>query len=106
MSRSSSPKRRRQTKEAIANASPAQVGHCEATGKHQYPSKSQAKAALKRINRERRASQTKTRPETRVYVCPHCGGWHTTSQPIRPDPSTPRTAVAPHVPQLKERGGR
>ena len=29
------------------------------------------------------ARGVKGRDETRVYRCPHCHGWHTTSQPKR-----------------------
>ncbi len=79
MSRSNSSKRRRGTKESLANSVPPSSGYCEATGKLKYSSKSQAKDQLKRVNREQ--SQKANREiQTRVYLCGKCRCWHTTSQ--------------------------
>lgn len=48
---------------------------CVETGKVMYPSKAQAKRALKRVNR-----MEQRRPHGGIYTCPFCGAFHTTSQ--------------------------
>lgn len=55
------------------------VGYCS-RGKRQYASRSKAKVALKAINiRRERFVSTHGSLEARVYECPFCGFWHTTS---------------------------
>jgi hypothetical protein len=81
MSRSSSPKRRRSTKEADRNANPASSGYCDRTDKLKYGSRSQAKSQVKRVKREQSRKSNK-RLQTRVYECGFCHSWHTTSQAL------------------------
>ncbi len=82
MSRSNSPRRRRFHPDKAAHHADGLVGRCALSGKRSYPTKAQAKAAVKRVNR---ALRGRDRPadrgfETGVYQC-ECGAWHTTSAP-------------------------
>lgn len=77
MSRSNSPKRRREVQPR--GVLPPDL-YCPSTGKRAYRSRTRAKRKLKEVNASRRKSPHETRPETGVYECPHCGMWHLTSQ--------------------------
>jgi hypothetical protein len=46
--------------------------------KVRYPTGAVAKAALRTI---RRKGDRAGKKPTRVYACPHCHGWHLTSEP-------------------------
>jgi hypothetical protein len=64
---------------------------CPVTGKKRYRSREQAQQSLIIAARARVTSialgRSTNRNEVRTYQCPHaaCGGWHTTSQPLRDD---------------------
>jgi rubrerythrin len=81
VSRSNSPKRKRREKPR-ETATPA-VGFCGPRHKRMYATKSQAKKALRIVNRHRLTSHDaadRAKLEQRVYECPECGFWHLTSQ--------------------------
>ena len=46
--------------------------------KVRYPSSGMAEWALQMI---RRRGARRTKKPTRTYLCPHCKGWHLTSEP-------------------------
>lgn len=48
--------------------------------KFRYPGEREAKNALRRLHRQSRGNRGKRHhKECRVYHCPHCNGWHLTS---------------------------
>ena len=51
--------------------------------KIRYRTAAGARLALWRIWVARYLRGRRHRHERRVYACPHCGGWHLTSQPKR-----------------------
>ncbi len=58
------------------------IGRCLESGKQQYASRSQAKRAMKIINKRRESAGVDHR-ERGAYECPSCGYWHLTSQESR-----------------------
>ncbi|MGH2940336.1 MAG: hypothetical protein ACRDPE_19695 [Solirubrobacterales bacterium] len=53
---------------------PAKFQRCKATGKRRYSNRPAAVMAMASFSRE------ETFKGQRVYRCPHCGGFHTTSR--------------------------
>jgi hypothetical protein len=78
MSKSTSPKRRRNPPERKGQN--VQVICRESGGKHGFRRKKQA---LTKLNRLKVSDFGGPDRATRVYKCPHCGDWHLTSSPER-----------------------
>lgn len=64
--------------------------HCKRSGKVRYRDRRQAVDALQVIQAQRPDGHH----ECRVYRCPHCRGWHLTSQPLQPKTPTRVQEVA------------
>lgn len=54
-------------------------GRCR-TGKQRFESKVDAMLVVARADRAQALDHRSSREERRVYRCPKCKGWHTTSQ--------------------------
>lgn len=59
------------------------------TGKIRHPSETGALEALVRVRKERFASDDGRLPESRIYLCRDCGGWHLTSTDLHPSDLEP-----------------
>jgi hypothetical protein len=53
------------------------IGYCDRTRKLAYATKAKAKRASVLIR-----SRSRDPRVSRVYLCPSCGTWHTTSKPL------------------------
>jgi hypothetical protein len=75
---------------------------CPISGKIRYGELKDIKLELRQADRDRSRARlnevTCSRRETRGYRCTDCGGWHLTSQPVRPlrlVPAAQLTAFTP-----------